>query len=146
MRCRSATFSSKTPNTRGNERVMLKFMKQFRPNKLKFSDLHHHPSHHSHKDDTPWVRIIWETYYQDGLPCNKLVGSFWWKGILQTLPEYKKHSRCIPGKGETILLWHDNWSDLPLHLKMPELHSSAINKDITLNQIHEQHAPENCFH
>ena len=55
------------------------------------------------KDDTPWVRIIWETYYQDGLPCNKLVGSFWWKGILQTLPEYK-HSRCIPGKGETILL------------------------------------------
>ena len=97
------------------------------------------------KADTPWVKIIWETYYQDCLPSDKMVGSFWWRGILKTLPAFKLYAICKPGKGDTTLFWHDNWSDMPLQQKLPELFSFAVNKEITLGQIHEQQELEFVF-
>ena len=34
----------------------------------------------SNREDIPWVKIVWESYYADGqLPGNQVVGSYWWK-------------------------------------------------------------------
>ena len=49
------------------------------------------------KVDTPWVHIIWETYYQNAPPRDKLVGSFWWKTLLKLIPLYKAHAICQAG-------------------------------------------------
>jgi hypothetical protein len=55
------------------------------------------------KDNTPCVNIIWETHYQDSLPGEKMVGSFWWKTILKLLTTFKQPAICKPGKGDTGL-------------------------------------------
>ena len=68
----------------------------------------------------PWVKIIRETHYQDCLPSEKMVGSFWWKAILRTLPTFKQHAICTPGKGDTTLFWSDKWMGEPLKHKFPK--------------------------
>ena len=30
------------------------------------------------RENIPWGNIIWETYYHNSLPGDRLVGSFWW--------------------------------------------------------------------
>jgi hypothetical protein len=40
--------------------------------------------------DIPWVNIICNNYYNDGtVPTHKLVGSFWWRGILKPFASTK---------------------------------------------------------
>lgn len=94
----------------------------------------------------PWVSIIWEAHYQDSLPGEKMVGSFWWKTILKLLPTYKNHARCIPGIGDTTLFWSDRWLDQSLHLKFPELFSFVINKEIIPARVLEHTEISQLFH
>ena len=57
------------------------------------------------REDIPWVNIVWEAYYQDSLPGDRLIGSFWWRAILKLLPTFKAHTRCKAGRGDTILFF-----------------------------------------
>jgi hypothetical protein len=44
----------------------------------------------SSKQDLPWVKLVWDKYYKNGkLPDHRMKGSFWWKGILKLLTQYK---------------------------------------------------------
>lgn len=40
---------------------------------------------HLHKffdcENLPWVKLIWNSYYSEGVVTNRQVGSFWWKSI-----------------------------------------------------------------
>src|ERR1041385_1854270 len=53
---------------------------------------------HAHKflcrSDLPWVRLIWNTYYPNGIITERSVGSFWWKSISKLIPEYMKLATC----------------------------------------------------
>jgi hypothetical protein len=41
------------------------------------------------KSDTPWVQLIWSTYYADSVPHSaRPCGSFWWRDILQLSPSF----------------------------------------------------------
>lgn len=52
--------------------------------------------------DTPWVQLIWGTYYSNGkLPGYHLEGSFWWKSHLKLLDNYKAMARCSIGRGNS---------------------------------------------
>jgi hypothetical protein len=57
------------------------------------------------KADLPWVHLIWSQYYSNGrLPSQTPKGSFWWRGILRLLTQFKGLGCGVPRSGETILL------------------------------------------
>jgi hypothetical protein len=40
--------------------------------------------------DIPWVHLVWENYYRNGrLPGQPNKGSFWWKDMVEFVPQYK---------------------------------------------------------
>lgn len=86
--------------------------------------------------DTPWVNLIWNTYYaNDDLPSYPTkVGSFWSRDCCSILENFKQMTVCKAGTGETIALWYDKWADDTLVTTMPHLHSYAKNKQTTLAQ------------
>jgi hypothetical protein len=78
------------------------------------------------KKDIPWVNIIWEKYYKNGiLPGHTRKDSFWWRDNLKILYQFKEMALPELKNGGTILLWKDNWNGLELQLAMPELFSYA---------------------
>jgi len=115
--------------TSHNKALLLKFMHKF-----------------LNKFDSPWVSIIWETHYSHSIPGDRMVGSFWWKAILKLLPIYKQFAACKPGVGNTIYFWTDGWWNETLSSKFPELHSFAINRDISLQQALSTLETEDLFH
>jgi hypothetical protein len=74
------------------------------------------------RDDTPWVNLIWNSYYASGaVPGQRLIGSFWWRAHLKLLESYKALARCNLGDGKSVLFWGDLWNDQCLHQKFPHL-------------------------
>lgn len=41
------------------------------------------------EEDLPWVKLIWDTYYNSSLPGQRIEGSSWWKMHLKLLPLFK---------------------------------------------------------
>lgn len=48
--------------------------------------------------DLHWVNIIWDSYYSDGPPDDRMVGSFWWKSVLKLMPHFKIVTHCQIGR------------------------------------------------
>ena len=65
------------------------------------------------KHDIPWVKLIWNAYYNDGqAPHSKRnYGSFWWMDCLSLNDIYRRLTRVKAYKGDTILLWKDKWQE-----------------------------------
>lgn len=56
--------------------------------------------------DTPWVNLIWKSYYTNSLPSTSdLVGSFWWKDLTLLIPNFKAVLRGMPGNGASLFFW-----------------------------------------
>lgn len=91
---------------------------------------------HLHKifnsEDLPWIKLIWETYFEGKSLPNKYVGSCWWKSISKLIPGFKAVTKCTIGKANTIILWQDRWSDDLLKDKFPKLYSFALLTDISI--------------
>jgi hypothetical protein len=84
--------------------------------------------------DIPWVKLIWNTYYnQDKLPSFHLEGSFWWKTHLELLDKYKGMSRSLIGDGKSTLFWTNLWNDTCLHQKFPHLVSFARKTSLSVH-------------
>ena len=54
------------------------------------------------KENIPWINLIWESYYNNGPPDDKLLGSFWWKAHISLFNIYKQHTQITAHKGDTI--------------------------------------------
>ena len=57
-----------------------------------------------HKENLPWVHLIWDSYYLDGVITNRNVGSLWWKSIFKLLPEFKTVAKGSWAQ-ETLLIF-----------------------------------------
>ena len=56
------------------------------------------------KWDTPWVQLIWDTYYIDQIPhASDPCGSFWWRDVIKLIPTYRGISKVTVGNGENVL-------------------------------------------
>lgn len=68
---------------------------------------------HLHKffqsENLPWVKLIWDSHYPNGIITTRAVGSFWWKSTTKMIPDFKAMAQGIIGQGDTILLWQDDW-------------------------------------
>jgi hypothetical protein len=56
------------------------------------------------KIDTPWVYLIWNSYYTGKVPhAMSPSGSFWWRDIFKLTPIYRGITNIIIGDGSTTL-------------------------------------------
>ena len=55
--------------------------------------------------DVPWVTLIWDAYYPCKIPhAMDLVGSFWWRDIMQLSDVFRGTTRVTLGNGSSSLL------------------------------------------
>jgi hypothetical protein len=87
------------------------------------------------RKDIPWVQMVWEKHYRNNrLPGQVKKGSFWWRDILKILPKFKEIAEVQIRDGRTCLLWQDKWHTSIFAETLPQLHSFAKNKNITVNK------------
>jgi hypothetical protein len=106
---------------------------------------------HLHKffnrDDTPWISLVWEKYYESRkLPGNSKKGSFWWRDIIKLLDKFKGIAKVEVKNGKSCQLWEDLWEDDLLKHKFPELYSFAKKKEIVLVDGINQTPIHSLFH
>jgi hypothetical protein len=76
-----------------NEGLLLKYLHKF-----------------NNKVDTPWVQLLWNTYYIGRIPHSmEPVGSFWWKDVCKLMPTFKGFATSTVKNGLTTLFWKDVW-------------------------------------
>ena len=88
------------------------------------------------KVDIPWVSLIWNNYYADGVPhATTPVGSFWWRDILKLHDAYTPISSVHINMGDSALFWTDAWhiggSSRPLCWRLPRLFSFVNNDKVS---------------
>lgn len=99
-----------------------------------------------HKENLPWVHLIWDSYYPDGVITNRNVGSFWWKSIFKLLPSFKMVAKGQLGTGNTIDFWMDNWGHGTTRHKFPELYSFATKDTVSIQEfLHQPNISDNFF-
>jgi hypothetical protein len=108
-----------------NEALLLKFLDKFYNNA-----------------DTPWVNLIWRTYYQASVPqAANLCGSFWWKDVCKYLDKYRQVATVLPGKGDSFLFWLDSCkfenSTTPLNERYQRIFSYALDDKLTAEEVYE---------
>jgi hypothetical protein len=98
------------------------------------------------KHDIPWVQLIWNTYYSDSsVPAKSSKGSFWWRDVSSLITEFKSYTEVNTGYGDRISMWHDLWSDEPIHELFPQLFSFAKNKEISYRQASQSESIYDMF-
>ena len=99
-----------------NEALLLKFLDKF-----------------YNKVDTPWVTLLWNSYYTNKVPhAIDPCGSFWWKNVFKLSPIFRGLTSCVIGSGNSALLWKDLWLDEVSQEKYPRAYSFCQNEDISL--------------
>jgi hypothetical protein len=117
-----------------NEALLLKFLDKF-----------------YNKVDTPWVNLIWRTYYQESVPhAANICGSFWWKDVCNYLDKYRQVATVLPGKGDTFLFWLDCWkfenSNTPISERYPRIFSYALDDKLTAEEVYAVDDITQLFH
>ena len=70
-----------------------------------------HASNFLNKRDIPWVSLIWDSYYYEGVPQGTNgCGSFWWRDICKVMQNLRDCSWVQINEGHTALFWSDNWN------------------------------------
>ena len=70
-----------------NEALLLKFLDKF-----------------YNRADTPWVQLVWNTYYTTKIShAADACGSFWWKDVCKLSPIYRGITTYKIGSGSSIL-------------------------------------------
>lgn len=97
--------------------------------------------------DIPWVHLIWEVYYQQGILSSDIPQcSFWWRDCLKLLATYKAHATCIPQDGKTIDFWQEVWEEIPKSQLWPHLYSFSKQQQIFVHEIFHTEDMADHFH
>jgi hypothetical protein len=88
------------------------------------------------------VQIIWKYTPPH---ARSHVGSFWWKDVLKLFENLKSFSVCIRNKGNSMLLWGDNWSGSILKNYMPQLFSFTRKLKRSINFLLEHQDLDRIF-
>lgn len=113
-----------------NQALLLKFVHKF-----------------MHREDVPWVLLIWYRYYSDSPPqAMPVCGSFWWRDVFSLIDIYRGITICLPNVGDTILLWKDVWNHSTTSQdSLPHRFSFVHNEDISLAQFVSNLNPADNF-
>ena len=62
------------------------------------------------KVDVPWVTLIWNSYYDHGVPqATPTAGSFWWRDVLKLHEAYTAIASVHINMGDSALFWTNSW-------------------------------------
>ena len=99
------------------------------------------------RDDLPWVRLIWDSYYPNSVPhASPICGSFWWKQICKLMPIFRGISSPLVGDGKNISMWHDKWHEILLADRFACLFSFVINEDCSVAEFYATNDWSDMFH
>ena len=92
------------------------------------------------KDDTPWVQLLWNAYYDDQVPHAVVsCGSFWWRDVMKLGEKYREIASPEIHCGSTVLFWKDKWeiglSRTPLQERMAHLFSFAKDESCSVRDM-----------
>ncbi|XP_073353560.1 uncharacterized protein [Aegilops tauschii subsp. strangulata] len=92
------------------------------------------------KVDVPWVTLIWNSYYDHGVPqATAHAGSFWWRDVLKLHEAYTAIASAHINMGDSALFWTDSWhiggSARPLCWRLPRLFSFVDNDGISVQEF-----------
>jgi hypothetical protein len=77
------------------------------------------------KTDTPWVQLLWNTYYTGKVPHNMApCGSSWWRTVFNLSPIFRGISMSHINDGRNTLFWKDKWLQDINSEEFPELFPS----------------------
>jgi hypothetical protein len=100
--------------------------------------------------DIPWVKLIWQAYYSNGLlpQFGNSKGSFWWKDCLSFMNDYRDITSISINNGKTCSLWKDKWMNSNKLEEYPHLFSFAKNQDISFAEAYDNNNESiyNLFH
>ncbi|XP_020168394.1 uncharacterized protein [Aegilops tauschii subsp. strangulata] len=101
-------------------------------------------------EDVPWVELIWSAYYRNKIPhATDVVGSFWWKDVMQLIGVFRGITRVIPGDGSSSLFWKDVWlegdDDAPIMEVYPRAFSFCLNEDDSVARVLTATDPATIF-
>jgi hypothetical protein len=72
------------------------------------------------KVDIPWVHLLWELKYSNGvLPSTMRKGSFWWRDIQKLFPAFKDLAMAVVKNGTSYYFWLDAWNGFSFSNHMP---------------------------
>jgi hypothetical protein len=92
--------------------------------------------HKFYNEDTPWVHLLWNSYYTGKVPhALNPCGSFWWKDICKLMPIYRAISSTQIGNEGTVLFWKDKWLNTIVSDEYPIAFSYAIAEDVTVQSF-----------
>ena len=83
--------------------------------------------------DTPWVKLIWDTYYSDAIPhATAPCGSFWWRELVKLMPTYRGVTKVLINDGRSTLFWKDDWNQRVLEETFPGAFSYTTTEDASV--------------
>jgi hypothetical protein len=88
------------------------------------------------KVDTPWVHLLWNTYYLGRIPHSmEPVGSFWWKDVCKLMLIFRGFATSTVKDGVSTLFWKDDWLSGVNAEKFPRAYSFASNEDVFVQKF-----------
>lgn len=88
------------------------------------------------KWNLPWVKMLWNKYNDNNtLPPHATLEKklILVKGYFPLIPLYMTITTIQINKGDTALLWKDQWCDNIMELVCPSLYSFTMNEDISVS-------------
>jgi hypothetical protein len=86
--------------------------------------------------DTPWVHLIWNSYYTNKIPHTMApCGSPWWRDILKLVPIFRGIDCSQIGDGRATLFWKDKWLTNINSEEFPRAFSFTTNEDISVRDF-----------
>jgi hypothetical protein len=113
-----------------NEALLLKYLHKF-----------------YNKVDTPWVHLLWNTYYHGRIPHTiGPVGSFWWRDICKLMPTFRGFASSNIRDGGMTLFWKDLWLDEINEEAFPRAFSFSTNEDVSVQDFLTGNSLAHNFH
>jgi len=98
------------------------------------------------KVDTPWVTLIWNTYYTDKIPhALSPRGSFWWKDVFKLSHIFRGIALSSIGNGTSTLFWKDNWQHGVFEDSHPRIFSYLRKEDMSVQEFLSSDSLHNTF-
>ena len=104
-----------------------------------------------HKQDVPWVILVWNAHYDDTPPHAKPpCGSFWWRDVMKLFDKFCKLAVPHARSGDSVVFWLDRWQFnkevVIMQQRFPRLHSFVIDDTLTIKEVMELSNLTDNFH
>jgi hypothetical protein len=88
------------------------------------------------KEDTPWVHLLWNTYYTGKVPHTMApCGSFWWRAVFYLSHIFRGITVSHVNDGHSTLFWRHKWLSNITSEEFLRAFSYTKNEDISVRDI-----------